>query len=72
MATNISKKYNLNFRLDFDSINIIINFSRCMHAKQMILYLLERWEPTLTLKSKIIRIQSLHVELLSIKLKNSF
>lgn len=56
----------------FYGSNIIVNFSTYMYAKQMILYSFERWEPTLILESKIIRIESLHVELLIIKFKNSF
>ena len=56
MTTDIGKKYNLNFRSGFDSDSIIINFSTCMHAKQIILYLFERWEPILTWESKTIRI----------------
>ena len=39
MITDNGKKYNLNFRLGFDSDNIIVNFSTYMHAKQIILYL---------------------------------
>ena len=43
MTTDIGKKYNLNFRSGFDSdSSIIVNFSTCMHAKQIILYLFER------------------------------
>lgn len=42
MTTDIGKKYNLNFRSGFDSDSIIVNFSTCMHAKQIILYLFER------------------------------
>ena len=42
MITDIGKEYNLNFKLDFDSSSIIVNFSTCMHAKQIILYLFER------------------------------
>ena len=56
----------------FYGSNIIVDFSTYMYAKQMILYLFERWEPTLILESKIIRIELLHVELLIIKFKNSF
>ena len=56
----------------FYGSNIIVDFSTSMYAKQMILYSFERWKPTLILESKIIRIESLHVELLIIKFKNSF
>jgi len=57
---------------DFYGSNIIINFSTCMYAKRMILYSFDRWEPTLILESKIIRIELLHVVLMTIKFKNSF
>ena len=42
MITDIGKEYNLNFRSGFDSVNIIVNFSTYMYAKQMILYSFER------------------------------
>ena len=48
MTTDIGKKYNLNFRSGFDSDSIIVNFSTCMHAKQIILYLFERREKDLS------------------------
>lgn len=72
MTTDIGKEYNLNFRSGFDSGNIIVNFSTYMHAKQMILYSFERWEPTLILESKIMQIQSLDEEILTIKHRNLF
>jgi hypothetical protein len=43
-----------------------------MYAKQMILYLFKRSEPALTSKSKTIRIESLYVELFTIKVKIYF
>jgi hypothetical protein len=68
----IGKKCNLSFMIGFDGSNIIINFSTCMYAKRIILYLFKRSEPTLTSKSKIIQIESLYVELFTIKIKNLF
>ena len=68
----IGRKYNLSFMMGFDGSNIIINFSTCMYAKRIILYLFKRSEPTLTSKSKIIQIESLYVELFTIKIKNLF
>ena len=68
----IGRKYNLSFIMSFDDGNMIVNFSACMYAKQMILYLFKRSEPTLTFKSKTIRIESLYVELFTIKVKNLF
>ena len=56
----------------FYGSNIIVDFSTCIYAKQIILYSFEKWEPTLILESKIIWIELLHVELLIIKFKNSF
>lgn len=38
----VGKKYNLNFVAGFHVSDIIINFSTCMHAKQMVLYSFER------------------------------
>ena len=65
----IGRKYNLSFMMSFDDSNMIINF---LYAKQMILYLFKRSEPTLTSKSKTIRIESLYIELFTIKVKNLF
>jgi hypothetical protein len=41
MITIISKKYNLNFMLDFDSSDIIIDFSMYMYTNQVVLYSFE-------------------------------
>ena len=41
MITIIGKKYNLNFMLDFDSSDIIIDFSMYMYANQVFLYSFE-------------------------------
>lgn len=70
MTTIIGKKYNLNFVSDFDSSDIIINFSMYMHANQVILYLFERWEHALILESKIIWIGLLDAEILAFKPKS--
>ena len=53
MITIIGKKYNLNFVSDFDSSDIIVDFSMYMHANQVFLYLFERWKHALILESKI-------------------
>ena len=68
----IGRKCNLSFMMDFNGSNIIVNFSTCMYAKRIFLYLFKRSEPTLTSKSKIIQIESLCVELFTIKVKNLF
>ena len=47
----------------------IVNISAYMHATHINLYLFERPEPTLSERKKIIQIKSLHVEILTIKVK---
>ena len=42
MITIVSKKYNLNFISDFDSSDIIVDFSMYIHANQVFLYSFER------------------------------
>ena len=68
----IGRKCNLSFMMDFNGSNIIVNFSTCMYAKRIFLYLFKRTGLTLTSKSKIIQIESLCVELFTIKVKNLF
>ena len=71
MIAIIGKKYNLNFVLDFDSSDIIIDFPMYMHANQVFfLYSFERWEHALILESKIIWIGSLDAEILMFKPKS--
>jgi len=70
MITIIGKKYNLNFMSDFDSSDIIVDFSMYMHANQMFLYSFERWKHALILESNIMQIGSLDAEILAFKLKS--
>ena len=72
MTAVVGKKYILNFMTGFDGCNIIVNYSTYTYAKRMILYLFERQEPTLNLESKIMRIESLDEEILTIKDKSLF
>ena len=70
MITIIGKKYNLNFMLDFDSSDIIIDFSMYMYANQVFLYSFERWKYALILELNIMQIGSLDAEILVFKLKS--
>lgn len=48
----------------------IVNISAYMHANHINLYSFERPERTLSKRKKIIQIESLHVEILTVKVKS--
>jgi hypothetical protein len=54
----------------FDASDKIIDISAYMHANHINLYSFERPEPTLSRRKMIIQIESLHVEILTIKVKS--
>ena len=48
----------------------MVNISGCMYANHINLYSFERSEPTLSGRKMIIQIESLHVEILKVKVKS--
>ena len=66
MVRNIILKI---FVTEFYSINKIVNISGYMHAKHMNLYSFKSPEPTLPEQKKIIQIELLDAEILTIKVK---
>jgi hypothetical protein len=53
----------------FDASDKIVDISAYMHANHIIIHSFERPECTLSGRKKIFQIESLHVEILTIKVK---